>query len=223
MAEPPNEDEPNAENLTPERKRGRPRQDQKRDLQHALLTSAIDLFAHGGFDGVSLKQIAAQCRADIGLIRYYFGTKAELWETAMTHLANVYVEELLAANTYTGGSKTDALKALIRANLIAASKWPQVSRIIVFDGNKSDARGAFIQSRFVAPFHFLISDFIEGAKEEGRVPNVSTRTIFFMIAHGGAFPMALPALANSIPGEDIGSEQGLEAHIDAILALLIRD
>lgn len=223
MAEPPNSGDPNTPKRFPARKPGRPRRDQSSDLQRALLLAAIDLFANAGFDGVSLSRIAALSGADIGLIRYYFGTKAELWEAAMTHLANVYVEDMLAANTYRKGSKTEALKALIRANLIAASKWPQVSRIIVFDGNKSDARGAFIQTRFVAPFHYLISEFIEGAKAEGHLPRVSTRTIFFMIAHGGAFPMALPALANSIPGEDIASEQGLEAHIDAILALLIRE
>ena len=120
------------------------------------------------------------------------------------------------------------VEKLIAGGLVGKCRVPpavgvQVSRIVVFDGNKSDARGTFIQTRFVAPFHYLISEFIEGAKEEGHLPNVSTRTIFFMIAHGGAFPMAVPALANSIPGEDIASEQGLEAHIDAIFALLIRD
>ncbi len=223
MAGPPNFDDSNPPAGGPARKPGRPRRGQSSDLQRALLLAAIDLFANAGFDGASLSRIAGRTGADIGLIRYYFGTKAGLWEAAMTHLANVYVEDMLAANTFRDGSKTDALKAVIRANLIAASKWPQVSRIIVFEGNRSDARGAFIQTRFVAPFHYLISEFIDGAKSEGRLPDVSTRTIFFMIAHGGAFPMALPALANSIPGEDIGSEQGLEAHINAILALLIRD
>lgn len=204
-----------------DRKRGRPRGTTGPDLKTALLLAAIDLFSERGFDGVSLSQIASKAQADIGLTRYYFGSKASLWEAAISHLAKCFVEDLTKANTSEDGSSTDALRALVKAFIIASGKWPQVSRVIVFDGNKSDTRGEFIQNRLVAPFYKLLAELIEGAKKEGNIPEVSTRTIFFMITHGGSFPMALPALTNALPGEDIASENGLRAHADAITALIL--
>lgn len=203
-----------------ERKRGRPRGTDGPDLREALLRAAIDLFAERGFEGVSLSQVASQVDADVGLTRYYFGSKASLWIAAMNHLSECFVTDLSAANVFEDGSKADALKALIKAFVIASARWPQVSRVIVFDGNKSDARGAFIKDQFVAPFYHLLSELIEAAKAEGAIQDVSTRTIFFMITHGGSFPMALPALTNAFPGDDIESEAGLSAHADAIVNLI---
>jgi len=204
-----------------ERKRGRPRGVDGPDLKQALLKAAIDQFAERGFDGVSLSQIASEIDADVGLTRYYFGSKASLWTAAMEHLAGCFVADLVAENTFEEGSKTDALKSLIRAFIIASAKWPQVSRIIVFDGDKSDERGVFITEQMVGPFYWLLTELVEGAKAEGTVPNVSTRTMFFMITHGGSFPMALPALTNAFPGEDISSDKGLEAHAEAIISLIL--
>lgn len=205
-----------------ERKRGRPRGTDGPDLREALLRSAIDLFAQRGFEGVSLSQVATQVDADVGLTRYYFGSKAALWIAAMNHLSECFVTELSAANTFEDGSKAEALKALIKAFVIASARWPQVSRVIVFDGDKSDARGEFIKNQLVAPFYHLLSELIEAAKAEGAIPSVSTRTIFFMITHGGSFPMALPALTNAFPGDDIESETGLTAHADAIVDLIFK-
>lgn len=205
-----------------ERKRGRPRGTDGPDLKVALLRAAIDLFAERGFEGVSLSQVASKVDADVGLTRYYFGSKASLWIAAMNHLSECFVTELSVANTFEEGSKAEALKALIKAFVIASARWPQVSRVIVFDGDKSDARGEYIKNQFVAPFYHLLSELIEGAKTEGAMPSVSTRTIFFMITHGGSFPMALPALTNAFPGDDIESETGLTAHADAIVDLIFK-
>ena len=68
-----------------------------------------------------------------------------------------------------------------------------------------------------------MSSVIEDAKKEGAVPKVSTRTIFFMITHGGSFPMAIPTLTNDLPGRDIRSKRALKEHADAIVQLLEDD
>lgn len=202
------------------RKPGRPRGAKSPELKQALLRAAIDLFAERGFDGVSLSQIAGKAGADIGLTRYYFGSKEQLWETAMTLLSECFAAEIVSENTQCQPSHTDALKALIRAFVFASARWPQVSRIIVFDGNKKDRRGNFIAKHMVRPFYQTLSELIAEVVSQGSIPNVSPRTIFFMITHGGSFPMALPALTNALPGEDINSVNGLNAHADAIIALL---
>lgn len=205
-----------------ERRPGRPNKNEVANLKQALLLAAIELFGARGFDGVSLSQIASQAGADIGLTRYYFGSKADLWEAAMGLLAENFMAALAAHSQFQHRSKTDDLKSVIRAFIHASAEWPQVSRIIVFDGNKTDDRGTFIANRLVKPFFDMISNLIAGAKSEGTIPTVSDRTIFFMVTHGGSFPMALPALTNALPGGDINSAKALTVHADAIIALILR-
>jgi len=177
-----------------ERRPGRPNKNAAADLKLALLLAAIDLFGYRGVDGVSLSQIARQAGADIGLTRYYFGSKSDLWEAAVELLTENFIKALARHSTLEQGSKTDNLKSVIRAFIHASADWPQVSRIIVFDGNKTDKRGTFITNRLVTPFYKTLSNLIAEAKFDGTIPTVSDRTIFFMITHGGSFPMALPAL-----------------------------
>ena len=207
----------------PQRKPGRPKGAKGPDLKQALLVAAIDLFAQRGFDGVSLSQIAGQADVDIALTRYYFGSKDQLWEAAMMLLAERFAAEITLAISKQQESQEGSLKKTIRAFVLASACWPQVSRIIVFDGNKEDQRGRFIAKNMVTPFYLILSDLIATAVSQGSIPNVSPRTIFFMITHGGSFPMALPALTNALPGGDIESTEGLNAHAEAIIALLFRE
>lgn len=167
-----------------------------------------------------MSQIAGKAGADIALTRYYFGSKDQLWEAAMTLLAERFAAEIELAVTEHEASQSDSLKNVIRAFVFASARWPQVSRIIVFDGNKKDRRGRFIAKHMVVPFYQVLSELIAEAVSQGSIPNVSPRTIFFMVTHGGSFPMALPALTNALPGEDINSVDGLNAHADAIIELL---
>ena len=205
---------------TAERKRGRPQAAQGTDLKLALLRSAIDLFAERGFDGVSLSHVAEKAGADKGLSRYYFGSKEALWIAAMEHLADCFASDLNKALVVNTATQTEALKALIRAFITASARWPQVSRVIVHDGAKHSDRSDFLQRHLVVPFFTALKDLIAGAKSEGTLPNVSDRTIFFMITHGGSFPMALPILTNAIEGGDIRSSDALEHHSEAIIELL---
>lgn len=206
-----------------ERSRGRPRLEKSDDLRRAFLDAAVDLFGARGFDGVSLSQIAAEVGADVALTRYYFGSKQEVWIAAITHLIQQVEKETSRSAELHQSNYTDQLKAAIQDFIAVSAKWPQLSRIIVFDGEKSDERGEYIAQHVVRPFYKRMSKLIRGAKKEGTIPNVSERTLFFMITHGGSFPMALPALTNSFPGGDIKTPKAVKAHADAIIELIFHD
>lgn len=208
--------------MTVERKPGRPQREASSDLKLSLLRASIDLFAIRGFDGVSLSQIAQAAGADKQLARYYFGSKETLWIAAMTHLGESFSKDLIDAIAFEGSTKTDELKALVRAFIDASTRWPQMSRVIVLDGGEESVRGAFITEKLVVPFYQLLKPLIEGAKAEGTISDVSSRTIFFMITHGGSFPMALRSLTNALEGGDIRSAEALKSHADAIIDLLLR-
>lgn len=205
------------------RRPGRPSSEEAGSRREELLLAAIELFGKRGFDGVSLRQIADRMGADIGLTRYYFGSKQDLWKAAIDHLAERLAAELQQIAEGKFSSKTEMMKAVIRWFVAMSARWPQLSRIIVFDGNDEGVRGRYVAERLVGPFYALMNELITGAKLEGTIVDASPRTIFFMITHGGSFPMALPVLTNSFPGGDIKDTDNLKAHAEAIIHLVFRD
>jgi AcrR family transcriptional regulator len=50
----------------------------------AILRAAEDVFSHRGFAGASIRLIASAAGVNSALVGYYFGTKAELYETVFS-------------------------------------------------------------------------------------------------------------------------------------------
>jgi AcrR family transcriptional regulator len=50
------------------------------DKKEHIINSAVDLFANKGFEGTSIRDIAAAADVNIAMINYYFGTKEKLFE-----------------------------------------------------------------------------------------------------------------------------------------------
>ncbi|MCE7588155.1 TetR/AcrR family transcriptional regulator [Vibrio fluvialis] len=63
------------------RKAGRPQQ--PTDVRELLLQHAKELFTVMDYDKVSIRLIAQKAQVDIGMIRYYFGSKGGLFETML--------------------------------------------------------------------------------------------------------------------------------------------
>jgi AcrR family transcriptional regulator len=53
------------------------------DTRSVIVTSARRLFAQTGYEKTSIRDIAAEAHVDPGLIRHYFGNKAELFRATM--------------------------------------------------------------------------------------------------------------------------------------------
>src|SRR4029079_2751681 len=64
------------------RKRGRPRGGES-GARERILTSAVDVFAEHGYDGTTIRGIAARAGVDSALVHHYFGTKADLFAEAI--------------------------------------------------------------------------------------------------------------------------------------------
>lgn len=61
------------------RRKGRPCKIQKEDL----LDAGEELFSENGFEGTTIRQLAARCNCNIALISYYFGNKDGLYEAVL--------------------------------------------------------------------------------------------------------------------------------------------
>ncbi|MCW5718947.1 MAG: TetR family transcriptional regulator [Bauldia sp.] len=81
QAVPPVEETPGA------RRGGGRKPPRRRDAEAtkaAILEAARHAFAHGSYDQVGLRNIAARARVDVALVGRYFGSKEDLFEAAIT-------------------------------------------------------------------------------------------------------------------------------------------
>ncbi|MFT4135410.1 TetR family transcriptional regulator [Microbacterium sp.] len=61
------------------RRRGRPRAVTRTDMRARILAAATEEFGERGYDGATMRNIAARAGVDSALVHHYFGTKADLF------------------------------------------------------------------------------------------------------------------------------------------------
>ena len=83
-----------------------------------ILDAAERLFAAGGFDATTTREIAREAGVPLGLMSYHFGTKDDLYAEVVGRRAEQHVADIMAAmaavTQRAGGGEVD-LRALIEA------------------------------------------------------------------------------------------------------------
>ena len=62
-----------------------------------IMRAAISQFTRLGFEGAAMREIANEAQVNIGLIRYHFGNKADLYRDTLAFVSEQYNEVCLAA------------------------------------------------------------------------------------------------------------------------------
>lgn len=110
---------PRAPKIAPRRKAGpgRPQGSTAEITRERILDVAEALFADGGFDGTSVRDVAGLAGVNIAVITHHFGAKANLLETVVARRAiilNQRREEYLAKALETSAGAPVPLEALVR-------------------------------------------------------------------------------------------------------------
>ncbi|MBN9297253.1 MAG: TetR/AcrR family transcriptional regulator [Filimonas sp.] len=66
------------------------------DKREHIINTAIELFAVKGFEGTSIRDLAATAGVNLAMINYYFGSKEKLFESIIDHKA-AYSRDALAS------------------------------------------------------------------------------------------------------------------------------
>ncbi len=94
------------------------------DTKAQIMRAAIGLFTARGYEGASVREIAAAAGVNIGLIRYHFGHKADLYRDTLAHVSEPYNAACLAAfnRVRESGSAEEILYAWLAAPF---TDWPE--------------------------------------------------------------------------------------------------
>ena len=82
----------------------------KLNKKETIIESAIELFSVKGFEGTSVREIAAEAGVNVAMINYYFVSKEKLFESAVEYKASFLkgiFEELITNTTLSPIEKMD--------------------------------------------------------------------------------------------------------------------
>ncbi len=83
------------------------------DKKEHIINTAIELFAEKGFEGTSVRDLAAKADVNIAMVNYYFGSKDKLFEAIIEHKASYMRERLEEITTDKSKSVIEKLDAVI--------------------------------------------------------------------------------------------------------------
>ncbi|MCF6523012.1 TetR/AcrR family transcriptional regulator [Streptomyces sp. JJ36] len=99
-----------------------------------LYEAAVTLIAEQGFSSTTVDEIAERAGVAKGTVYYNFRSKNELFEELLRHGVELLTADLAEAADRTaaaGGSRADALDAMIRAGLVFVDRCPAFTQLYV--------------------------------------------------------------------------------------------
>ncbi|MFC8535124.1 TetR/AcrR family transcriptional regulator [Streptomyces sp. NPDC057249] len=99
-----------------------------------LYEAAVTLIAEKGFSATTVDEIADRAGVAKGTVYYNFKSKTELFEELLRHGVGLLTSSLRTAAEETGargGSRVEALDAMIRAGLVFIDRYPAFTQLYV--------------------------------------------------------------------------------------------
>jgi len=177
-------------------------------------------FAERGFEGASLREIAADAQATHGLIRHHFGTKEDLWRAVVDYVVGKFEARHSPLLAKIGeADPVDILKGFVTNYIEVSAEQPGVARIIMNDCSRPGPRLDFLVDRML-PIHRAIEPVFLAVQERGLLRHHDPDSFFIFLLTLGSFPFALSSFTNEFYRRKIGTKAGIERHIDLVLQAL---
>lgn len=106
----------------------------RQGTRQKLYEAAVTLIAEQGFSATTVDEIAERAGVAKGTVYYNFASKTVLFEELLRHGVGLLTASLRTAEQETaarGGSRVDALDAMIRAGLVFIDRYPAFTQLYV--------------------------------------------------------------------------------------------
>jgi AcrR family transcriptional regulator len=100
------------------------------DKKEHIMNAAIELFAEKGFEGSSIRDLAAKADVNVAMVNYYFGSKDKLFEALVEYKASFMRGRLDEIENNSKLSEIEKIDAIIESYVERLLSQPLFHRII---------------------------------------------------------------------------------------------
>lgn len=197
----------------------------KRDETRAIiLEAAIERFAATGFEGATLNAIAAEAGLRVPLLLYHYMSKEILWRAAVDEVYHRY-ESAIAAAMPPLDTEHDRewFRAAMRAQVGALAKHPAYMRILFQEGTQPSDRLRWLVETHQARVSGMITGLIAEAQGKGIFPDMDPVHAKFVLSGAASLAVVLAPEYRMLSRDDPQSDEFLDRHIDALMAIFVKD
>jgi TetR/AcrR family transcriptional regulator len=189
--------------------------------QERILAAALEVFAARGFDGARTREIAEHAGANLGLIKYYFNDKEQLWKAAVARafaeLQAGFAERLEPAD---GADTLAWLDRTLRQFVHFVARHPEFMRLMNDEAKRDSPRMRWLADRFVRPMSQVVRAHLERAQAEGLLAPVPTVSLHYIVLGAAGLIFSQAPECAYITGVDPTDPEFAERHADALIELL---
>jgi len=198
--------------------RGRPKLHEDKDI----LASVVGVFARSGYEAVSMRSLSLSLGLSHSALGQRFGSKEELYRTAVDAEFKRFIEEVGRSRDAHPSDLGDLgdLRTVVHSFLSTSALFPALGQLMNQEGSEASSRLEHILETVVRPQLQQITGLVERLIEAKVIHPVTTRALFFLMAHGAEAPFTLTALSSVFDDRD--GVLNVAHHVDATTDLLIR-
>lgn len=175
------------------RRRGRPPKQMGIQSQPALnadllVNSALVAFSEKGFDGASLRAIAAAADVDVALIAYRYGSKLDLWKAVIDSFAHDVTELVTKLMTTLDRApqlptSAERLRVTLDQLVDVLFDKPQLALFMVKEAAEMDRgeRFDYLYRQLVEPIHAIVLPLIRRVQAENGCPDPDAEILFLTL------------------------------------------
>lgn len=200
-----------------------PAQARSEESREKILLAARKAFATHGFESANVRDIAAEVGVTHTLIRYHFGSKEELWKDVVR---DMYARLDSALSLETLGhidlTTVDGMKTYLRHYIRYCAHNPEQARIMISETVLGGERLEWMIG-FIKDSHKALIPVFRRLMKAGVVPEVWIVSLFYVVSTVSQMPFVLANTIRGLYGVDMTSEAAINAHTDAVIAILLRE
>ncbi|MCP4004543.1 MAG: TetR/AcrR family transcriptional regulator [bacterium] len=195
---------------------------ESRNTRQNILDAALEIFAERGFDGAKTRDIAERAGANLGLIKYYFDTKENLWKTAVdlafTQLSKAFGS---TARSAAAGCERDQLEDMTRRLVHFAAAHPHFIQLMNDEGKRPGPRMRWLVQRHVKPLYRDFSERLERLQKLGIAPMLPAPSFHYILVGAACLIFSQAAECEEVSGVDPTRPEVVKEHADALVQLLL--
>jgi AcrR family transcriptional regulator len=155
----------------------------------AILKKALQAFASGGFEAMSVRALNANLGLSHETVSQRFGTKSELFFAAVNYGFQLFINDFndeLTRNDPT--SDLEQLRALLRAFMFSTSRHPTLGELLHHMAIDEEQRNVIIGKTGLADQLMNAAQLLLRLKSDGVIRDIQLRELWFM-AQSAAAPI----------------------------------
>jgi AcrR family transcriptional regulator len=186
----------------------------------AILKKALQAFASGGFEAMSVRALNANLGLSHETVSQRFGTKSELFLAAVNYGFQLFINDFndeLTRNDPT--SDLEQLRALLRAFMFSTSRHPTLGELLHHVAIDEEQRNVIIGKTGLADQLMNAAELLRRLKSDGVIREIQLRELWFM-AQSAAAPIHFSNVSQMFDFFDGPLEP--DEHINRVTDIIMR-